>query len=131
MVHDLTEAADVEAVVRASSAIPAVNAPVAIDGRLHVDGAVYSATNSDVADHEHIDLVVIVAPMIPASGGSIASRLHRAQLRTELAPWLVAGRSALVIMPSEATHAERRDRERFTAAGIIAIEELVSAANRG
>jgi NTE family protein len=51
--------------VSASSAIPMVFAPVAIDGRHYVDGGLASGTNADLvlgADAP-LDLVIVVAPM--------------------------------------------------------------------
>lgn len=122
--HELREVADPTAVVRASAAIPGLNQPVEVNGVPHVDGAVHSANNVDLIDTDAHRVVVVVSPMIPATGGSLVSRFHRAQLRKELEPWTRDGRSAVVIMPSEAAHAERRDRERYEPEGARAVERL-------
>ncbi len=120
--HHLADANDVEAVVRASAAIPGLNQPIEVDGVLHVDGAVHSATNTDLVREP--DVIVVIAPMIPASGGTVVARFHRAQLRAELAKPLQRGVPVVVVMPSEAAHAERRDREPFATEGAAAVARL-------
>ena len=122
--HNLNEAADPTAVVRASAAIPGANQPVPVNGVLHVDGAVHSANNVDVVDPEQHPVLVVVSPMIPEDGGSLVSRFHRAQLRRELRPWMQPGRTAVVVMPSEAAHAQRRDRELYAVEGSLAVDRL-------
>jgi NTE family protein len=55
------------AAVLASCAIPFYFAPVAVDGVEYLDSGVHSPTNADVvADHTHLDLVVVIAPMSTA-----------------------------------------------------------------
>lgn len=122
--HKLNEAADPTAVVRASAAIPGVNQPVPVDGDLHVDGAVHSANNVDLVDPVQHPVLVVLSPMVPKDGGSLVSRFHRAQLRRELRPWMQTGRTAVVIMPSEAAHAQRRNRELYVAEGALAVDRL-------
>jgi predicted acylesterase/phospholipase RssA len=124
VVHQLVDAEDPQAVVRASAAIPGLNKPVRVSGRDHVDGAVHSAANADVVPIDQHDCVIVIAPMVSASGGSIAGRFHRAQLRTELHPWLTQGKPALVIVPTATEHADRRDRDAFEAAGRSAVARL-------
>lgn len=124
VVHRLCATDDAEAVVRASAAIPGVNQPVELDGRDHVDGAVHSATNVDVVDHHAHDVLVVIAPMVSSTGGSIVARFDRAQLRRQLGPWLQAGKTIVVVMPDEAEHASRRDRAEFQGAGRRAVERL-------
>ena len=125
--HDLNEAADATAVVRASAAIPGVNQPVPVSGVLHVDGAVHSANNVDLVDPVQHPVLVVVSPMVPKDGGTLVSRFHRAQLRRELRPWMQTGRTAVVIMPSEAAHAQRRNRELYAAEGALAVDRLVAS----
>ena len=117
--------ADPVALVRASAAIPFVNGPIEIDGAWHVDGAVCSPTNADLIEAESGDVVVVLAPMVPQSGGSISSRAHRAMLRVELAPAIRRGASVLVVAPTPAAHKRRKDREFFTEYGKKQILELV------
>jgi len=122
--HDLNDATDSTAVVRASAAIPGLNKPVEVDGVYHVDGAVNSANNVDLLDPEEHPVVLVISPMIPASGGSLVSRSHRAQLRRELKPWMEPGRAAIVVMPSAEAHRERRDRERYEPEGAKSVARL-------
>ena len=125
--HNLSEHEDsATAMVQASAAIPYKNGPIEIDGRLHADGAVHSANNVDLLDPAVCPVIVVVSPMIPASGGSTVSKFHRAQLVEELRPWHETGRAAVVIMPNEDEHANRRDREFFRSAGTNAAERLFS-----
>lgn len=120
--HRLSDAADPEAVVRASAAIPFMNRPVYVDGRPHVDGAVHSATNSDLISNP--DVAVVIAPMIPATGGTIVGRFHRAQLRSELDRLRRRSIPTVVVMPSEAAHADRKNREPFVVEGTAAVARL-------
>ena len=127
--HNLSENVELaEAMVQASAAIPYKNGPIRIDGKLHADGAVHSANNVDLLDAEQFPVIVVVSPMIPASGGSVASKFHRSQLFEELRPWHEEGRTAVVIMPSEDEHENRRDREAFALAGTHAAERLFTEA---
>ena len=127
--HNLSENEDLaEAMVQASAAIPYKNGPIRIDGRLHADGAVHSANNVDLLDPDECPIVVVISPMIPDSGGSFASKFHRAQLFEELRPWGVEGRAAIVIMPTEEEHKNRRDRDAFTRAGARSAERLFEVA---
>lgn len=124
--HLLAAVDDPGAVVRASAAIPGMNQPVELDGVFHVDGAVHSANNVDLVDPEAHPVLVVISPMIPKSGGSIVSRFHRAQLKRELQPWTRRGRTAIVVMPSQEAHAQRRDRELFEPEGKRALQRLVA-----
>lgn len=56
--------------VAASCAIPGVNAPVPIGGRLYLDGGGWSPTNADVLAGHGLDLVVVVAPMSARPGAA-------------------------------------------------------------
>lgn len=120
--HRLIESDDVEAVVRASSAIPWVNHPIELDGVLHVDGAVYSPTNIDLIGDPEV--VVVIAPMVSASGGGYMSYFHRAALRAELATPIHQRIPVVIVMPSEAAHADRRNREPFVVEGAAAVGRL-------
>ena len=121
----LVDEADVVALVRASAAIPFVNGPIEIAGAWHVDGAVFSPTNADLITVERGDVVLVLAPMVPQSGGSISSRAHRAMLRAELAPAIRNGASVLVVAPTDAAHKRRRDRDFFAEYGTKQILDLV------
>lgn len=121
LVDEPTAATDV---VRASAAIPFANGPIELDGRMHVDGAVHSANNVDLLDPVQTPVIFVVAPMVPATGGTLVGKFHRWQLFEELRPWREQGRAAVVVMPSEEEHANRRDREFFRAAGTAAAERL-------
>jgi NTE family protein len=54
--------------VRASAAIPGLFAPQWIEGRRHVDGGVWSATNVDLLAGLDLDLVLVLSPL---SGGHL------------------------------------------------------------
>jgi len=86
---------DVARAVRASCAIPAVFAPVRIQGRRYADGGVWSVSNLDLLAGEELDLVVCVNPMSSLEGRSyegpvdrITAAIHDLERRT----WLRFGR---------------------------------------
>ena len=54
--------ADLSKAVAASCAIPGFYRPVAINGRLYVDGGVYSNANLDLLKREALDLVICLNP---------------------------------------------------------------------
>ncbi len=122
-VHHRLRSVEAEAVVRASAAIPFVNKPIDVEGKLHVDGATHSANNADLVAGTP-DVVVVVSPMIPATDGKIVSRAHRAQLRGEVQVLLDRGAAVVLILPSAQAHATRRDRERFAPEGAVAVRRL-------
>lgn len=121
LVDHLDEA---ESIVRASAAIPYKNAPIEVGGKLRADGAVYSANNVDLVDPNECPTVIVITPMIPASGGSTVSNFHRCQLIEELRPWQQAGRTAVVIAPSADEHGNRRDSQEASRSGRAAAERL-------
>ena len=64
----------------ASCSVPGVFPPRLIGTRRYVDGGAVSVTNADLLATEHLDEVVVVAPMAmhePAAPWSAASRLER------------------------------------------------------
>ena len=61
--RDDAPAAPLADAVRASCAIPAFFAPVAIDGARYVDGGAWSTTNLDVLAGLDLDLIVVSSPM--------------------------------------------------------------------
>ncbi len=124
-VHRLAERDDVTDIVRASAAIPFANAPISIRGVLHVDGAVHSPTNADVVDVAEGDVVVVIAPMVPASRGSLIARSHRSLLRLELAHAHAVGADSVVFAPPAADHERRRERGFFQAAGTRLATEAI------
>lgn len=126
-IHRLSSGTNVRAVVRASAAIPWVNGPIDVTGALHVDGALHSVANADVVDIEDHDALIVIAPMVPRAGGSVAERTHRAQLRAELAPWLRTEKPTIVITPNEIEHRDRRNRKLFELAGEHAMKRLTSS----
>jgi NTE family protein len=125
--HSLIHSPDPESAIRASAAIPGLNAPIDLGGKLHVDGAVHSAANADTISPDDHDALVVIAPMITASGGSLVGRFHRAQLRFELRRWVAHGKPAIVIMPNLEEHRVRRDRPSFEQAGRRAVTRLVAS----
>lgn len=107
---------DPAAVVRASAAIPFAVGPVPLDGRPHGDGALWSTANADLAISTGATSVVVIAPMVPASGGSLLARLHRRQLQAELAE-LPPETSTVVVCPEPGP----RRRTRTAGAGAAAV----------
>ena len=75
------------------------------------------------------DGLVVIAPMIAASGGSLVGRFHRAQLRVEIRRWIAHDKPAIVIMPNLEEHRGRRDRPSFERAGRHAVARLVASRN--
>ncbi|RME73670.1 MAG: hypothetical protein D6776_06620 [Planctomycetota bacterium] len=55
--------------VAASCALPLAYAPVRIDGRDYLDGAVARTAGVDVAVEQGADLIVVVNPLVPYTGG--------------------------------------------------------------
>ena len=96
---------DVATAVEASSAIPGVFAPVAIDGRKYVDGGAHSPTNADLLASLGLDVIIVVSPMSLGAGTALratnATRFwwHR-QLGQELARARRAGTRVLVFEPT-------------------------------
>jgi NTE family protein len=127
--HTLIHSTDPESAICASAAIPGLNAPIALNGKLHLDGAVRSAANADTVSPEKHDGLVVIAPMIAASGGSLVGRFHRAQLRVEIRRWIADDKPAIVIMPNLEEHRSRRDRPSFERAGRHAVARLVASRN--
>jgi NTE family protein len=102
--------ATVAQAVTASCSVPGLFPPLAIGDRRYIDGGAVSVTNADLLMTEHLDEVVVVAPM--ATGGhdprkSAAARLdHRVrQHATQRLTWEVArlascGTSVRVFAPT-------------------------------
>lgn len=84
---------DLPRAVAASCAVPAVFAPMTINGRRYMDGGIRSGTNADLA--EGADFVVVVAPLAHLSPlGAPAA---------ELATLRAAGADVVLITPDDAT----------------------------
>ncbi len=112
-VATLTQAADPTAELYASAAIPGVTPPVLLDGAEHVDGAVWSTSNADLIESSKHDLLVVIAPMVPATSGSLLQRGHRAVLLDELADWKRTAGPVVYVVPSIGAFAERSNHEAF------------------
>lgn len=129
--HVLERAHDPPATIRASAAVPFAFGPVLLGDARHADGAVWSPTSADLASAVVTadgppPVVVVIAPMVPVVGGSVVARLHRRQLRAELAR-LPTGAAVLVIGPGRG----RRDETRTSAAGAAAVRRLDSVRGNG
>lgn len=112
----LTDADDPAAEMYASAAVPGYAAPVEIDGRLHIDGAVHSPTNADLISPDDHDALIVIAAMVPLDGGSIVQRSHRSLLAAELGPWARTTKPVVVISPTAAELDRRDDHDAFGAA---------------
>ncbi len=95
--------------IAASAAIPFGSRSVWVGGARHVDGAVWSVTNADVASPQNLELLIVIAPLVATDGGTAVARLGRAQLATELEPWRQANKPVLVLAPSGSQYASRQN----------------------
>ncbi len=103
--------------IAASAAIPFGAQSVDIDGKAHIDGAVWSVTNADLASPENLDLLIVIAPLVASDGGSLVSSLGRHQLASELEPWRRARKPVIVMAPTGDQYARRQHREQHRADG--------------
>lgn len=117
--------------IAASAAIPFGAQRVEIDGDDHIDGAVWSVTNADLASPADLDVLVVIAPLVALDGGSLVSALGRHQLAAELRPWRRAGKPALVFSPTGEQYGERQNRPKHRADGkAMAIAAVESGLRR-
>jgi predicted acylesterase/phospholipase RssA len=127
-VHRLDQTADPRSAIHGSAAIPFAFGPVAIGPSRHADGAVWSPTSADLGANgptgTTVEIMVVIAPMIPDSGGSLLDRLHRRQLRTELSQ-LAPETAVVVVRPEPGARRETRTSR----AGAAAVRRLVSASD--
>lgn len=103
-------AASVGDAVSASCAIPGYFAPVVIDGVRHVDGGVWSAHNADLLAGQHLDVVVVSAPMATDTwhardAGNVVRTPVRMHLDRELAAVRAAGTKVVVVAPDRRVRA--------------------------
>jgi len=117
-VASIATAANPAREIAASAAIPFGAQRVELDGKGHVDGAVWSVTNADLASPHDADVLVVIAPLVTLDGGSIVSALGRHQLASELRPWHEAGKPALVFSPTAKQYATRQERKQHRADGL-------------
>lgn len=103
--------------IAASAAIPFGAQRIEIDGSDHVDGAVWSVTNADLARPDDLDVLIVIAPLVTLDGGTIVSALGRHQLASELRPWHRAGKPTLVFSPTAAQYQKRQERPQHRADG--------------
>ena len=123
--HPLTGVADPSAAVRASAAVPFAVGPVTLGGTDHADGAIWSPNNADLAAATEPAAVVVISPMVPHAGGSPLARLHRRQLRSELAH-LPATTPVVLVCPDPGPRGLVRTRS----AGVAAVRALGSGQPR-
>lgn len=112
-------AAPLAGAVAASCAIPGFFRPVALGGRLYVDGGLHSLTNLDVLAGRRLDLVVALNPMAgtpPRRGWSPLGRLTAAmrrrsarQFAVEAAEVVRNGTEVLLLEPTDRDLAEIGD----------------------
>jgi NTE family protein len=89
--------------VAASSAVPGLLAPVRIDGRDHLDGAVHSPTNVDLVAGLGFDRVIVSAPMAgPTDPRQPARAYHGRLLADEVAAVRRTGTEVVVVAPDAA-----------------------------
>lgn len=110
-VAEITAASDPAREIAASAAIPFGAKRVEIDGRSHIDGAVWSVTNADLASPTDLDVLIVIAPLVTLNGGTIVSALGRHQLANELRPWHQANKPALVFSPNASQYKKRQQRD--------------------
>ncbi len=99
-------AVDVGTAVQASTAVPALFAPVEVGGEHHVDGGAHSPTNADVLAGCCLDAVVVVAPMSASRGAIRPGRAgvirlaHRMTLEREVRALRRTGTTVVTLQPS-------------------------------
>ncbi len=125
-VSSIADAAEPEREIAASAAIPFGAQAVELDGALHVDGAVWSVTNADLADPAMLDVLIVIAPLVTTDGGTIVSALGRHQLAAELQPWARAGKPVLVFAPSSTQYAQRQERQHHRVEGEALARQLTA-----
>lgn len=113
----INDAPDPAREVAASAAVPFGSQRVQIDGSDHIDGAVWSVSNADLAIPDDLDVLVVIAPLVSLDKGSIVSALGRHQLASELRPWHRSGKPVLVFSPSGKQYRMRQQREQHRADG--------------
>lgn len=116
-VSSLATSSDPAREIAASAAIPFGAQRVEIEGRSHVDGAVWSVSNADLARPADLDVLVVIAPLVTLDGGTLVSALGRHQLASELQPWRAAKKPVLVFSPSNEQYRRRQEREQHRADG--------------
>jgi NTE family protein len=89
---------DVPTAVAASCALPGWFTPVIVENRRYIDGAVWSATNADVLAQEHLDVVIISAPL--SGSASVLHWWQRGHLIKETRQLRSAGTKVIVIEPT-------------------------------
>ena len=80
--------------VEASCAIPGLYRPVRINGRLYVDGGVWSPSNLDLLAAEDLDIVVAMNPMSSLQPGLPTTIVERVERRIRAASGRRLGREA-------------------------------------
>jgi NTE family protein len=101
--------AELAEAVAASCAIPGFYRPVEIDGRLYVDGGVYSTSNLDLLRNEGLDLVICLNPTSSlhpiraldplAAGRLVFQRASGRRLGSEAKKLRAAGTKVVLIQP--------------------------------
>jgi NTE family protein len=104
--------AHLDEAVQASCAIPGLYKPVRIDGRLYVDGGVWSPSNLDLLATEDLDLVIALNPMSSLQPGLPTTIIERVERRVRSLSGRRLGREAkkladkgvelLLVQPTEA-----------------------------
>ena len=91
-----TPTADLPRAVRASCSIPGLYRPTRIDGRLYVDGGVWSPSNLDLLSHDDVELDVVIGmnPMSSLQPGLPTTILERIERRVRAASGRRLGREA-------------------------------------
>ena len=126
-----------ERAVAASRAIPGLQAPVAVGGRLCIDGAVGSATNADLALDSPARAVLVIAGTGVRPEAGTPEPLWAEALEREVAALEAAGRRVQVLRPTDADRVAMgpdpmsgaRARQAL-AAGLAAARRIAAPAHR-
>ena len=84
--------------IAASSAVPAMFAPVSIDGVRYMDGQVHSSTSADLLADEELPLVVVLAPTCAVTADKMGALAERC-LQAEVAALEAAGKRVIQVLP--------------------------------
>ena len=108
--------------IEASSALPGLFPPVAIDGAHYVDGALNKTLHASVALDEGVSLLFCVNPLVPYDASTAHVRGRALDRLNEGGLPLVLGQTFRAIIHSRMRVGMGRYRERYPGAGIVLFE---------
>jgi predicted acylesterase/phospholipase RssA len=108
--------------IEASSALPGLFPPVAIDGAHYVDGALNKTLHASVALEEGVSLLLCVNPLVPFDASAAHGRGHAVDKLTEGGLPLVLGQTFRAIIHSRMRVGMERYRAQYPDARLVLFE---------